>query len=383
MRIADTQVADLAAHLRGLSNAAPPGVQDDGVYLATVSTPDADPQRRDAMLATLAAFIAQKNGQSRHESSRSAQASQTHEMKMYTKFRVWHLAHWALQGEPASWPQQLAAYQAARPVFALVAGIGRADWTPVDAFCARERLPCLLPLVEAGAGDGAGGAYALHYQRGADAEAALAVRLLREQHIGAVQVWRDDAGGAWAARMVAALERGGIRVVSGDGAQGEAVVSLLAPPAQLARRRTQAAPAVPLLWMPGLHGVGQADLAEATQGLAQGWVVTSMRSGAALDRQLLRTRTWMRQQGLSQLPADVVASSLQAAMVLGDGLAHLDFAFTPEYLLELLEHGLENMVPWSPFPRLSIGPDQRVAVKQIQVAQVRGGALGWTEMAPP
>jgi hypothetical protein len=113
------------------------------------------------------------------------------------------------------------------------------------------------------------------------------------------------------------------------------------------------------------------------QGRAGGWIVTPMRSGGELDRQLQRARAWMRQQGLQALPADVVACTLQAAIVLGEGLAHLDFAGTREYLLELLEHGLENMVPWSPYPPLAIGPGQRLAVKQSRFGELRDGGITW------
>jgi hypothetical protein len=102
---------------------------------------DVEPQRRDAMLATLKRFVAQKNGQSRHEANRSMQSQRTREMVMYRKYRVWDLEHWPLSGPPAGWGAQLDAYQAARPVYAVVAGAGAAEWAPVDAFCARQRVP--------------------------------------------------------------------------------------------------------------------------------------------------------------------------------------------------------------------------------------------------
>ena len=83
------------------------------------------------------------------------------------------------------------------------------------------------------------------------------------------------------------------------------------------------------------------------------------------------------------MPPDVAASTLQAAIVLGEGLAHADFAFTPEYILELLEHGLENVVPWSPYPRLAIGPGQRIASKGSWIGAVEGGRVQWQWAASP
>jgi len=403
LRISDAQVADLVAYLHELSAAPSPGLTRDEVALATISTPDADPQRRDAMLTTLAKFIAQKNGQSRHEAQRSAQSSRTREMVMYTKFRIWHLEHWALQGAPETWAAQLAERQAARPVFAVVGGIGRADWAPVDAFCERARLPCLLPLVEAGAGVAAPGFYGLHYHAGIDADAALAARVLRERGVTRVQLWREAAAHALHTRVAAALRSAGLVVVEGsadvdahgrthaldhtavvaeaDGADPQAIVSLLAPAAHA--DRLNAARGLPVMWLAGTHALGEAELSAAVTGQAEGWIVTPMRTGAELDRQLQRARIWMRQQGLQDLPADVVASTLQAATVMGEGLAHMDFGFTREYLLELLEHSLENVIPWSPYPRLAIGPEQRIASRRSQLGEVRNGAIAWRSEAVP
>lgn len=373
----DDALADLTAFLRTLSAAPPPGLTDDTVRIATVSTPDADPARRDAMLATLQRFVERKNGQSRHEAQRAVQATRTREMAMYRKFRVWQLEHWALQGDASTWAAQLESRQARAPVYALVAGIGAAQWTPVDAFCARQRLPCLLPLVEAGGG-AAPGFYSLHFHAGIDADLALAAAALRSAGLVRVRLWSEAPALADRARGV--LRREGLVPVDTDEAQG--VVSLLAPAAQAARLRT-AAPTLPMAWLPGTHALGRAELDAVLPLTARGWIVTPMRTGVELDRQLQRATLWLRGNGLSALPADVAASTLQAATVLGEGLAHVDFGFSPEYLLELLEHGLENIVPWSPYPRLSIGPDQRIASKGSWLAEVRAGSADWRWVPQP
>lgn len=372
----DAALADLTAYLRTLSAAPPPGLADDVVRIATVSTPDADPVRRDAMLATLQRFVERKNGQSRHEAQRAVQATRTREMAMYRKFRVWQLEHWALQGDASTWAAQLDARQAAAPVYALVAGIGAAQWAPVDAFCARRRLPCLLPLVEAGGGT-APGFYSLHFHAGIDADLTLAARALREAGRMRVALWHEAPALAERARGV--LRREGVVVADTD---VDAIVSLLSPASQAARLRS-APPGVPVAWLPGTHALGRAELDAVLPFTPQGWIVTPMRTGAELDRQLQRATLWLRGNGLAALPADVAASTLQAATVLGEGLAHVDFGFTPEYLLELLEHGLENIVPWSPYPRLSIGPDQRIASKGSWLAEVRGGQAEWRWVAQP
>lgn len=382
--IGGPDLADLAAHLQRLSSEPPPGIDDDTVRVATITTPDADPVRREAMLATLARFIEQKNGQSRHEAQRAKQATRTREMVMYRKFRVWQLAHWALQGEPATWAAQLDAWQGQQPVYAVVAGLGRGQWAPVDSFCERHRLPCLLPLVEAGGG-AAPGFYSLHYHAGIDLDALFAARVLKAQGAAAVALWADPVAPALAERVRQVLMREGLRVAADGVDEGAAaVVSLLDPAAQSARLRSVRSPRRPVAWLSGTHAIGQAELAATLPLMARGWVVSPMHTGEALDRQLQRTRIWLRSQGLAALPADVAASTLQAATVLGEGLAHADFGFTPEYLLELLEHGLENVVPWSPYPRLAIGPDQRVASKGSWVGAVgEAGLVDWQWRVAP
>jgi len=365
--LGERELDDLTAYLRTLSSSPPAGLDDGTVRIATISTPDADPSRRDAMLATLEHFVAQKNGQSRHEAHRSTQATRTREMVMYRKFRVWRLEHWALQGDASTWSAQLDGWQARQPVYAVVAGIGGAQWAPVDAFCERHRLPCLLPLVDVGAE--APNFYSLHYHAGVDADARLAAQTLKVRGLRRVALWGEAPG--LTARVRDGLEREGIAVVESG---ADALVSLLPPALHVQRLRGESRP---VLWLAGTHALGTAGLEAVAATGARGWIVTPMRTGEALERQLQRTRLWLRVRGLEALPVDVAASTLQAATVLGEGLAHVDFAFTPEYVLELLEHGLENVIPWSPYPRLAIGPDQRIASKGSWVGTLQAGAIDW------
>lgn len=374
--IADADLADLAAHLAALSSRLPAGIGTETVRLATVTTPDADPARREAMLATLRRFVEKKNGQSRHEAERAEQSHRTREMIMLRKFRLWELEHWPLQGAAETWPAQLDAWQARSPVYALVGGVGRAQWGPVDAFCEHRRLPCLLPLVDAPGGAITDGFYNLHFHAGIELDAALAAHVLKAQGVDAYELRADAADAMLAERVRQSFANAGMREFA-RGAEPRAVlVSLLAPVAHVDWLRATR-PAAPVVWLPGTHPLGVAELDATLPLTPQGLVVTPMQPGARLDRQLQRARLWLRAQGLGHLPVDVAASTLQAAMVLGESLAHADFNFTQEYLLELLEHSLENMVPWSPFPRLAIGPGQRIASKGSWVGVIGRGQIDW------
>jgi hypothetical protein len=380
--IGEVDLADLSAHLRQLSNHLPDGIDTDTVHLASVTTPDADPVRRDAMLATLRRFIEQKNGQSRHELQRAAQSRRTREMAMYGKFRVWAFEHWPLQGEPATWAAQLDAWQARSPVYALLGGVGATQWEPVEQFCERQRLPCLLPLVDTPGAATATGFYNLHFHAGIEFDAALAASALKRQGVGSYALRAEAADPALADRVRAAFTRAGLRETAQAGTAPAAWVSLLAPAAHTAWLRSST-PVAPVVWLAGTHALGRAELDAALPLTARGLIVSPLQTGERLDRQLARTRAWLRAHGLEALPPDVAASTLQAATVLGEGLAHADFNFTQEYLLELLEHSLENVVPWSPYPRLGIGPGQRIASKGSWVGEIRQGQLDWQWRVTP
>jgi len=59
-----------------------------------------------------------------------------------------------------------------------------------------------------------------------------------------------------------------------------------------------------------MQALGTRELAAVVAATASGWIVTPMRHGQDLDRQLLRTRLWMRSVGLETPSVDVVASAL-------------------------------------------------------------------------
>jgi mono/diheme cytochrome c family protein len=208
--LGDADLAVLATYLRQLSSDWSPGVTDKRLRLATVITPDVEPARRQVFLDTVQAAVAQKN--SNFVPGQRSMSSAA-EMVLGTE-RYWDFEVWQLDGPPDQWPAQLARRYAANPVFALVSGLGQGVWAPVHQFCEAQALPCWFPSVEAPPPESDDDRYSVYFSRGIALEAAtLAQHLLSAPNRPAqVLQWAtDDATGRTAAQALGhALQEAGI-----------------------------------------------------------------------------------------------------------------------------------------------------------------------------
>jgi len=208
--LSDEDFAILSDYLRQLSSSWSPGVTDRSVRFATVITPDVDPRQKRIFLDTLQATVQQKNGNYVPGQRSMSSAS---EMMLGTE-RLWELDVWELTGAPSEWGAQLARRMAARPVFALVSGLGRGHWAPVHEFCEREAVPCWFPSVEAPPVGSQDGRWSVYFSAGVRLEAAVLAEHLsqagaRPRRVR--QVVSDDASGqAAAAELAMLLQREGI-----------------------------------------------------------------------------------------------------------------------------------------------------------------------------
>jgi len=298
---------------------------------------------------------------------------------MTRKFRLWNVVHWALEGEPVTWAAQLERHQAETPAFGVVAGMGVGDWSPVEAFCERRRLPCVLPQLERVPDIVPQGSrfFSVYFHAGLEQVADLAIAALHDLGVREVEVWADGVSPSTLQRIDTRLQLASMARTDRAHGPGQAVMSLMHPEAHL--RKWQARSAAPdvLAWLPGPHWQTAAQWLAGSVGARTALLVSALRPGDEADPILRRARAWQRDVGLAALPSDVTGMTLYAATVMGETLLHLDFDFTPEYAIELIEHRLESMVPLSPYPRLAIGPDQRVASKGSYLGEVQDGHVSW------
>lgn len=145
--LSDNDISILISYLEALSAAPSPGASTLEFRFATVITDDVSQEERQALLIPLQKFIAQKNQQLKmYYDFLKFGYTPTAEMKY--AFRNASLDVWELKGAPGTWQKQLAAYYAAKPVFALLGGISNGPWQPIHDFCEAERLPCLFPITD-------------------------------------------------------------------------------------------------------------------------------------------------------------------------------------------------------------------------------------------
>ncbi len=375
--LGDPDMAALIAYLKSMTPSAVPGVTDSVLHFATIITPDADPTARAGMLNVLQDFFTDKNAFARAESRR---LRSSHRM-MFKANRRWMLHVWELTGAPDTWDAQLALHLAQEPVFAVISGLGGANWAPVHRFCERMALPCLFPNVELPV-VAENDFYSLYFSRGVLLEADLLSRQVPPAAATAgprrlVQVYRSgDSGEQGARALAAARESAGYQSVLrplGAGGKSSQLADALADvgPSDvlvLWLRRSDVAALDPLdpragtVLVSGLMGgLGQMPLP------ARWREVVRMAYPFDLP-ELRRVRMdyplgWFALRHIPVVDERVQADTYLACGLLAETLSHLSDSFIREYLIERLEGLLEHRIITGYYPRLSLAPNQRFASK--------------------
>jgi len=376
----DDDTRALVTYLKSLSSDPSPGATQDSIHFATIITPGVAPEKRKAMLDVLHAFFRDKNAGTRHETRRSAHAPWDM-AREYQAYRKWVLHVWELNGAADTWPAQLESFYRKQPVFAMLSGIGAGSWQPVHEFCERKELPCLFPnthLPEIDEQD----FYPVYFTQGMTLEAQALATHLQSAAGQVVQVYRAGDPGAVAAAALRQALPGRVtdrRVEQGERltaafwnalqqqAQSSALVVWLSDDDMQTFNHASSAQPEAIYLSSSLAAKGKAPTLGDFQ--AHLYFVRPFDLPQALDRRLVRFRTWLRARGIDPGDEQIQANTYFAATVAGDALMHLIDNFHRDYFMERLEGMLDNSFAGSIYPRLSLGAGQRFASKGAYVVK--------------
>ena len=383
--LSNADMQALTAYLRQLSAEPSPGADAQRISLATVIAPGQDPVRRQAVIDVLRACF-----QERHPEGKGRQA--------------WQLFVWDLEGAPESWRSQLRSKYAEQPVFAIVSGLGTHEWTPVHQFCEREKIPCLLPNIDA-LPEATKGHYSFYFSKGAVLEAHVVARYLaaNASALGlrrVVQLRREAGVGAVAAEALReAVSPAGVAIEDHilHGTEAEDVQSFAS--------KLQNSDAL-VFWL------DQSDLQSLTaaaveppavglimvSGLLSGWerapfppawkrILLMVHQIDAPARRAARMafnlRPWLR--GKAVAPADevLIGNTLAACNMLHEGVLRLRGAFFRDYLVELTERyptAMGNAPAPQAYPSFVLGPGQRFSSRGAYVVRFKAPEFSELEL---
>jgi hypothetical protein len=389
----DAALEELIPYLKILSAGPFPGVSDQVLEIATIVTSDADPIEREAMLKVIEEYFRVRNTAvaSRIQGGAPAVAGAGE----YRAVRHWHLQVWELSGPADTWAEQLQRRQSADPVFAVVSGLGRTTWAPVQSFCERNRLPCIFPNVDSPPASG-NDYYSIYFSRGVLLEADIILKELSAKSAAGgptgriVQVFRSGDIGADAA---GALTRS---------AQGShlAVANRLLPPwsSAPADHAAQAATKVRSELKGALAGLRPQDtlvlwlrprdisslgddapmsalvyLSGSMADLEDAPLPAAWRNAVRLaypydppDRRRVRENfphAWFHQHGIPLTVDRVQSNTYLACAIVADVLDSVLDSYVPDFLIERMEMMVGSQLSTGYFPRLSLAPGQRYASK--------------------
>jgi len=386
-----TALDALGRYLRTLPARSPAGVTAPEMHLATIVTPNVPRRERDAMLDVLMAAIEDHNAAIRNDAKRGARPVMGHS-RAYGAFRKWRLHVWELTGPADGWTGQLEAAMGARPVFAVVSGVGRGDWKPIHDFCERREVPCLFPNTDRPPAEP--GFYSLYLSRGIALEADLVTDEIARAAIPGgqtvVQVFRDDDDGRARSRALQqSLARvSGVRLIDRPLAAG------VPPPTLSSVASSVGTKSNLVLWLNAgdVVGLGSAPrdgsaiyLSSAMLGGPE-QVPNGLRHVARLihpyempDRWQSRRAylaRWLKGHDLMLTDERVQANAYLAMNLFTRALKHLREPFSRDYLIERIEHAAENSAWQSVYHEIGLGANaQRFAAKG-------GYVIGWTGKVP-
>jgi hypothetical protein len=388
----DAALEELIAYLKTLSAGPFPGVSDQVLEIATIVTSDAEPSEREAMLKVIEEYFRARNAAVASRIQGGVQAAA--DAAEYRAARHWHLQVWELSGRPVTWEGQLQRRQSIDPVFAVVSGLGKTTWAPVQSFCERNRLPCVFPNIDSPPASGTD-YYSIYFSRGVLLEADILLKELSARSAAGgptgriVQVFRSgDIGADAAGAFTRSAQASQLAVVNRFlPPWSSAPADHAAPAATRVRSELKGALAglrpqdTVVLWLrpPDISSLGndvpsaQVYLSGSMANLEDAPLPAAWRDAVRMaypydppDRRRVRENfphAWFHQRGIPLTADRVQSNTYLACSIVADVFDSMLDSYVPDFLIERLEMMVGNQLSTGFFPRLSLATGQRFASK--------------------
>jgi len=385
----DDRTLDLLIdYLDTLSVEHSPGVDEHDIHFATIVSDTTDEQKKKALLDVMEVFIAQKNVETRHETERAEHAP-WHKEWIFKPYRKWVMHVWELKGPRETWPEQLAAYYAEKPVFAVLSGTLPGSWEPVHDFCQDNQIPCLFPTTDLpvvaendfymnrgmalegegvashiGGDDGLSGqtqvvqVYAEDDLLARTAAESTRARLEKRPEVHVEDIVIEQQSDT---SKPISLPDNAVLVVWGD----QALLGDI-----LAKTQGQGEGAIKRIYLSTtLYGV---DVSTIPTGISDiTYFINPQEMPNKLSRLILRSTGWLRAKRIyAPNEKRVQANAYFALKVTGGALRVLRGYFYRDYFIERVENMIDNAPYTSVYPHIGLAPGQRFVSKGFYIAKL-------------
>jgi len=384
--LSDTDMSNLLAFLTTLSPDWDPGVDDRTIHFATIVSEDIPAERARAMTDTMWVFAEWMNKDTETDLGQPG-FSPYYRSEFVESYRLWQMHGWTLRGKPESWRAQLEDYYEDQPVFAVLGGLVDGPFEPVARFCNAHKVPCLFPHTELPEGGAAEGGYAIYFSRGVALEAeVLAAHLANHSEppatvlqIAAAGAYGTTPAEAFAAAMAARLPETAVETRTADSpdamraeiaaalAEGSADALAIWPGPRGSEAAVEALKSVDLrgpaiIALPS-HALAAAQTAWPADPPAALRVLWRYDEPTAVHPDSYRARAWLRTRRIAIRDWDLQRKTFFTMKMVQFSLDHMLSDFHRSYMMEIIEHEVENAYDTGPYRHLSLGPGQRFASK--------------------
>lgn len=387
--LSDEDIDNLIAYFNSLNVSPDPGVTDDTVHFALVIAGPVDQEAVTAIQNVANHYFMGKNAMTRQEEYR-AEVAPWYKDWHYESYRKWQLHTWTMTGEPSTWSAQLDMAYEKQPVFALVGGLGKDEWGPVNTFCNEKQVPCVLPSTLV-APDEDPDFYTLYFNAGVDLEARVLAKhiQLTDESNGACTILQiHDASGV---SLTAAETLNRSLVEFGRNVETRSVGderTLEQFDFRAVMRETDVCKVV--LWLTDEKLDNLKELNSFSQ-IANIYLSASLATGTMSElsddlRQKIRLvfpyqlktgirlnprlSGWARGKKIELTHKRLQANTFYALNLTADAMQHIRSNFSRDYFLEKIEHMANRMLATPAYDDVGLAPGQRFLSKGAYVVRL-------------